>query len=141
MTTSALMEVRDLHTHLKIKCPIPLTPSGVRVVDAQRLVTKQRTVWRTMTNCVLSFVLWLYEEMANMSCLQHLTSASETSSILEHPTMDGERLHRPLEASEICSGVSLFLIGVTLAEAGDLVPRTNSRFTDATPHTSKPQRT
>ena len=70
-----------------------------------------------------------------MSCLQLLTLASETSSILEHPNMDGERLHRPLEASEICSGVSLFLIDVTLAEAGDLVPRTNLRFTDAAPHT------
>ena len=94
-----------------------------------------------MTSCILSFVLWLYEEMVNMSCLQLLTSASETSSILEHPNMDGERLHRPLETSEICSGVSLFLIDVTLAEAGDLVPRTTSRFTDAAPHTSKPQRT
>ena len=107
MTTSALMEVRDLHTHLKIKCPIPLTPSGVRVVDARRLVTKQSTVWRTMTSCLLSFILWLYEEMVNMSCLQILTSSSETSSIFEHPNMDGERLHRPLEISEICSGDSL----------------------------------
>ena len=118
MTTSALIGgAGSTHTHLKIKCPIPLTPPGVRVVDAQRLVTKQRTVWRTMTSCVLSFVLWLYEEMVNMSCLQLLTSSSETSSILEHPNMDGERLHRPLEASEICSGVSLFLIDVTLAKA------------------------
>ena len=74
-----------------------------------------------------------------MSCLQLLTSSSETSSIPEHANKDGERLHRPLEASELCSGVSLFLIDVTLAEAGDLVPRTNSRSTDATPHTSKPQ--
>ena len=76
-----------------------------------------------------------------MSCLQLLTSSSETSSILEHPNMDGERLHRPLEASGIYSGVSLFLIDVTLAEAVGFVPRTNSQFTDATPHTSKPQRT
>ena len=76
-----------------------------------------------------------------MSCLQLLTSSSETSSIPEHPNMDGERLHRPLEASETCSGVSLFLIDVTLAEAAEFVPRTNSRFTDATPRTSKLERT
>ena len=114
----------------------------MRVVDAKRLVTKQRTVWRMMTSCVLSSVSWLYEEMVKISCLQLLASSSETSSILEHPNMDGERLHRPLETSEICSGVSLFLIDVTLAESADFVPlRTNSRFTDAAPHTSKPQRT
>ena len=70
-----------------------------------------------------------------MSCLQLLTSSSETSSILEHPNMDGERLHRPLESPGIYSGVSLFLIDVTLAEAVGFVPRTNSQFTDATPHT------
>ena len=72
-----------------------------------------------MTKCVLSFVLCLYEELVNMSCLELFTSASGTSSILEHPHMDGKQIHRPLEASGRCSGVNLFLIEVTPAEAAD----------------------
>ena len=72
-----------------------------------------------MTKCVLSFVLWLYEELVNVSCLQLSTSASVTSSTVEHANVNGKRLHGPLEASGMFSGVNLFLTEVTPAEAAD----------------------